>query len=499
MGPWSAARVHVTSALTAVVLVAAFWAAPRPWTGAVIALASALAVVALVAVLRGRPVPDPAPWWLVTLALGALTVHNVESLRHVALLGHPRGSGPVFDLSLPLGYAALLVAAMVVVFRYARRDAGGVIEAVLVAVGAASLMWALLLEPALTRADAPAGRRVYVLVVVLLITGIAGAVVRAALVSREARGTLGYLLVAVASILVGNAGAVLTADPQTQVAARWVGAVWVLGYLGLAAAALHPSLVHLATPGRPLVSRLTDRRLVFLGATLALNPALAALQHMRGYEIDASLLLVASVLVVPLALARVAGLVRLQTATEAELARLATRDELTGLPNRRAIDLHLEESVDRVRAGLSAGVLVLFLDLDDFKAVNDAHGHGTGDELLVTVARRLRAAVREHDVVGRFGGDEFVVVAEGDPDDLRASAVARVVEALDAPVRLGPVTASARASIGTVAARSGEPVTAAQLLSAADASMYDRKREVRARRGEDAPSRASVDGVPAEP
>lgn len=482
MGQWSPARVHLTFALTATFLVATFWAVPRPWTTAVVALTSAVAVVALVAVLRGRPVPDPAPWWLVTVALGALTVHNLESLRHVALLGHPRGSGPVFELSLPVGYAALLIAAMVVVFRYARRDAGGVVEAVLVAVGVASLMWALLLEPALTRADAPAGRRAYVLVVVVLITGIAGAVVRAALVSREARGTLGYLLVAVASILVGNAGAVLTADPTTQVAARWVGMVWVLGYLGLAAAALHPSLVHLATPGRPLVSRLTDSRLLFLGVALALNPAVAAVQSLRDREVDTPLLLIASLLVVPLALARVAGLARLHTATEAELARLATRDELTGLPNRRAIDLHLEEAVERVRAGLSRGVLVLFLDLDDFKTVNDVHGHGTGDELLATVARRLRAAVRERDVVGRFGGDEFVVVAEGDPDELTTSAVARVVEALDAPVRLGPMTASARASIGTVTARAGEPVTAAQLLSAADASMYERKREVRAAR-----------------
>lgn len=482
MGPRSPARVHTAFVLTSVLLVAVFAAVPRPWTSLVVALTSALATLALVAVLHGRPVPDPAPWRLVAVALGALTVHNLESSRHVALLGHARGSGLVFDLSLPLGYTALLIAAMLVVFRYARRDAGGVIEAVLVALGVASLMWALLLEPALTRTDATAGRRVYVLVLMLLVTGIAGAVVRASLVSHDARGTLGYLLVAVGSMLVGNAGSVLTADPVSGVASRWVGAVWLLGYLGLAAAALHPSLMRLATPGRPIASRLTDRRLAFLGASLALNPALAGVQHLRGHEVDAALLLIASLLVVPLALVRVAGLVRLHTATEAELARLATRDELTTLPNRRAVDLHLEAAVERVRAGDSVGVLVLFLDLDDFKAVNDAHGHGIGDELLATVAQRLRAAVRERDVVGRFGGDEFVVVAEGGPDELRRGTVARVVEALATPVRLGAVTASARASIGTVGARTGDDVTAAQLLSAADARMYERKREVRAAR-----------------
>ena len=92
-----------------------------------------------------------------------------------------------------------------------------------------------------------------------------------------------------------------------------------------------------------------------------------------------------------------------------DLAYWATHDHLTGLPNRRYLDSYLSSSMGPRRRA-DDRLVVLFLDLDDFKPVNDEHGHQTGDEVLRVIARRLRNAAREDELVARYGGDEFVVV-----------------------------------------------------------------------------------------
>jgi diguanylate cyclase (GGDEF)-like protein len=86
-------------------------------------------------------------------------------------------------------------------------------------------------------------------------------------------------------------------------------------------------------------------------------------------------------------------------------------DTLTGLPDRAAF-----VSALRTAAEAGDGVAVLFLDLDDFKVVNDGFGHEAGDRLLIQVAQRLKAAVREHDLVARLGGDEFTILCRGTND-----------------------------------------------------------------------------------
>lgn len=472
-------HVHVGFAVVTAVLCVLYATTSGPVRVATVVAASLLpGVLLLVLLCRGR-IMAPMPWWFVVGALASLTVHNLEAFRQVAIEGRAAPAGPLFLATLPLGYLALLVAALLVSSRFARTDVGGIVDGVLIGIGAASLLWAVLVAPALVAQGATRGTMLYTFVVVVLVSGIAGAVVRAVTTSHAARPALAYLLVAVLATLAGNVVAVLTTDPATGTRARVVGLLWIVGYLALAAAAAHPSHVHLSAPRRQVTGRLTTLRLVLLGAALVLNPAIAAVQTATG-AVDTPLLLLVTLLVVPLVMLRVAQLARLHDAAEERLERLATHDVLTDLPNRRAIDEHLEAGLARVAEGRAAGLVVLFLDLDDFKAVNDDHGHHLGDRLLVAVARRLRAAVRADDLVGRFGGDEFVVVLEGDPEVVRPEAEARIEAALRRPVRLDAVVASARASVGAAEVRPGDAVTAEQVLSGADAAMYASKRRRRA-------------------
>jgi diguanylate cyclase (GGDEF)-like protein len=158
-----------------------------------------------------------------------------------------------------------------------------------------------------------------------------------------------------------------------------------------------------------------------------------------------------------------------------ELAFLATHDALTGLPNRTLILDRVEQMLARSTRNQSP-VAALFIDLDNFKSINDTLGHGVGDELLRAVAARLDGVIRGADTLGRLGGDEFVVISEelstsGGPELIAE----RVLEALRHPFELGEgkqtrVTVAASVGIAT-----GERITAEELLRDADIAMYRAK------------------------
>lgn len=163
---------------------------------------------------------------------------------------------------------------------------------------------------------------------------------------------------------------------------------------------------------------------------------------------------------------------------EAQLAYQAFHDGLTGLANRTLFRDRVDHALERAR-GARAGttveyVAVLFLDLDNFKTVNDSLGHAEGDRLLQRVADRLRRATRGFDTVARLGGDEFAVLLEGlsAPDDAEVVA-ARVQAALAAPGAGAERDARAQASIGLAHATPGS--TADDLLRNADTAMYAAK------------------------
>lgn len=161
--------------------------------------------------------------------------------------------------------------------------------------------------------------------------------------------------------------------------------------------------------------------------------------------------------------------------SEAQLAHDAFHDALTGLPNRVLFADRLERALLRARASNYKAVAVLFLDLDNFKIINDSLGHAAGDRLLITVAERLQTCIRPGDTVARLGGDEFTILLEDVRDVDEVALVAdRITQVLGLPVRIYEREVFTAASVG-VAISENWDVAPEVLLRDADTAMYQAK------------------------
>lgn len=156
-----------------------------------------------------------------------------------------------------------------------------------------------------------------------------------------------------------------------------------------------------------------------------------------------------------------------------ELEQQAREDPLTGLANRRQFEERLGLALSRLRR-YGRPLALFFLDLDDFKPVNDTHGHAAGDHVLVAFAARLQAQVRETDLVARLGGDEFAILVEDAEIPAGVLSLAgKLLAMARTPVALGGSAVRVGASIGIACAEM--PVSAADLQAAADAALYEAK------------------------
>ena len=233
------------------------------------------------------------------------------------------------------------------------------------------------------------------------------------------------------------------------------------------------------------------------GAAFATLAAAAGVAFRDRPTAFGALLLVAALAMVPLLLGGLAAriLVRLDAATterdtlQAELdtahetrdafRNLAHHDDLTGLPNRSLLYDRLGVAIAHSHRQASH-LALLFLDLDDFKSVNDSLGHGSGDRLLVELGTRVRGSVRAGDTVARFGGDEFIVLLDSvtGPEDA-ARVATKVLEAVRTPFRLDGHDISIGASVG-VSVYPGDGTSPEELVKSADAAMYrDKHRRAR--------------------
>jgi diguanylate cyclase (GGDEF)-like protein len=173
--------------------------------------------------------------------------------------------------------------------------------------------------------------------------------------------------------------------------------------------------------------------------------------------------------------------VSVRRAAEEALLYQTQHDLLTGLPNRRMFLDRLEHAYERSRRHQGVGFAVLFLDLDQFKEVNDKLGHALGDQFLIAIAQRMRQSLRTVDTLARFGGDEFAILVDEIQDDHDPLLVAeRILKELAEPVLLeeNPVVSSASIGIALANIHYHQPE---EILRDADAAMYQAKAEGRGR------------------
>lgn len=161
---------------------------------------------------------------------------------------------------------------------------------------------------------------------------------------------------------------------------------------------------------------------------------------------------------------------------ELRLAHMALYDGLTGVANRTLFLDRLQQSVTRLKRGSLDGFIVMALDLDHFKAINDTYGHPAGDSILKTAGERLERCMRRSDTVGRLGGDEFGLLLEGITSEEGARiAVMKILAAMDAPLALNGQELTVLVSVG-IARCPAHGTNAAHLMEYADQAMYQAKR-----------------------
>ncbi len=281
------------------------------------------------------------------------------------------------------------------------------------------------------------------------------------------------------SLLVGGMALTTVADgifvysniSDDFTVARFGSAAWAAGLLLIALAALRSDASEDEYTGGELAISRTAMWLPYLPLVLAM---IAALVRFAAAP-DLAPALIASVLLIVLVLLRQFIMVgenrRLLAAVEAQ----AMTDPLTGLANRALFQDRLTHAMVLHQRDQRT-VSVLSLDLDDFKLVNDGLGHPAGDRLLVQVAGRLLNSARSSDTVARVGGDEFVVLMEGDRDEARG-VIQRVLRAFDAPFHVDGHDLLLRPSAGLAVAAAEDPELSPEvLLKQADVAMYSAKR-----------------------
>ena len=156
------------------------------------------------------------------------------------------------------------------------------------------------------------------------------------------------------------------------------------------------------------------------------------------------------------------------------LLKLASHDHLTGVLNRRTVTEFLQMELARSRRENTA-FSILMVDIDKFKPINDAHGHPVGDKALSVVVERMRVALRSHDAIGRYGGDEFLVVLPGCDTDTAEEIASRLrAEVSRKPMAVGDVTIDLRVSVGATTSHGGAE-SADALIASADAALYEAK------------------------
>ena len=427
-----------------------------------------LAVLVLLAGVRRNRPANSRSWLVFAAGMASLVAADTVCAGSSLMLGghpFPYWDDALFFLACPMIWSGMLMAGRG--RERVRSDLASVIDAAVVAIAVGLVYWVFAIDPTFGDMDTPFFQRLVLVAYPSCDVLMCAVVTR--LLTRAGARTPSLLLLAAGSGLnlacdiVRSLTGSLTGQPDVL-----VNAGMLLGYVCWAGAALHPSMrMTPAAEGPGTGSMFGRARLALLVASTLLVPTVLFVQGLRRDPINWVAVGIGAVALFLLVLARLAGFVGQVREQSARLEDLAMRDELTGLANRRRFEQRLTEAV------ATGSPQVCLLDLNGFKTVNDRLGHTVGDRLLVAVAARLTAALRDADVMARMGGDEFAVlvpratVAEGD------AIVRRLSAALHEPVEVGGHGLVVGASIGIAdATGTTDPV---EVLRRADVAMYAAK------------------------
>jgi diguanylate cyclase (GGDEF)-like protein len=388
---------------------------------------------------------------------------------------HVSGSPPfpsVADLFYLAGYP-FLAAGLASLVRRSRPDGDriAVIDAAIILVPAAVAAWIYLVQPYAASASTgleravsaayPLGDLLCLAVLVRLFSGTS----RTRATAQPAMWLLGAGLVV---MLFADNWFVMIQLNGTYASGGLSDSLYLVPYMAVAAAAMSPSMRHIGHPLPKTDPSLGTSRLVMLAIAALVTPTILFVQWLQDKQLAVPLIVAGTVLSFVLVIARMASLVDALESSRAELAFDATHDHLTGLANRSLFARRLQHALDHDGCGS-----LLFIDLDNFKRVNDRFGHREGDQMLVEVGERLRRIVRSTDLVARLAGDEFGVLMPGATQSTVRTLADQMVQRLAFDVGLGADAVPVTASIGAVSWASGDrSVSAEGLLAEADHAMY---------------------------
>jgi diguanylate cyclase len=432
------------------------------------------AVVAICVAIRVHRPARTRSWLMLAAGLGTINLGNI----FWAWLTISTGVIPfpsIADAAFLAGYV-LVGASLLSLFRgrVPGGDTNGVIDALIVTVGLGMVSWVFFMHPNLHDTNLlSVGTLVavaYPLVDVLLF----GVAARLFLIAGP-RPT-GFRLLALAlgaNILADVVNATLSLSPNYQ-GSDLVFAGWAIGFLAFGAFALHSTARAVEGRTGASIGTLRSSRVVLLAAATLMAPLVMVIEAARGEAVDVVVVAPASVVLFLLVLSRLVTVVRDLRATlgerealETQLTFQALHDPLTGLANRRLFTERLAETISAQR---DTGVI--FLDLDDFKTINDTRGHPAGDEVLRAVADRLRVCIRSTDMPARLGGDEFgVLLIDCHSAESAARTAERLISAMASPLLVDGRTIQIGMSIGVALAVGGD-LSVSDIMRNADIAMY---------------------------
>lgn len=429
----------------------------------------ASAVVAMLVGIRVNRPERPKAWYLFAAGLTSFLTADVIFYVLNDVMGN-ESFPSVADLFY-LGMYPLVIAGLLILIRANSpgRDAPSLIDAGIASTGMFAVLWILLMDSYVEDESLTFIARVVSLAYPVMDVALLAVLARLAVVVRLRRPALILMIVGVGCLLIADTGYGLTVLAGTYHTGGPIDAFWMLFYVLFATAALHPSMVIAVEPAEHGPGSLTWRRLGILSVVTVTVP-LINLAFGGITPIDRVVVTIASVALFLLVLGRIWLLMQAVRASHESMRHQALHDSLTGLANR----VLFAQVVEDVLADPIDGefVAVLFVDVDDFKSVNDSLGHQTGDLLLEEAALRLVGCVRSEDIVARFGGDEFAIFlshAAGTQEAVMLAA--RILEVFEEPVFLADREVRFSVSIGIAVEQtsSGDVET---LLRSADVSMY---------------------------